>query len=259
MTWTARVAAGRAGAEQVSARRAVCVIVDALRASATTAALLQAGAREIAVVEQVQEAFELGAVTPGAVLVGERGGPKVPGFDLGNSPAGFPAEAVAGRTVVFSSSNCSRCCVGAREAAATFLGTVVTATAVTEALTRTVDQGKEGAPEVVFVPAGSANDEALLVPEDWFTCGLLLERLREAGVLPVGAEAERALALWAEVGERGLREAFAGTPNGTRLTALGFGADVAACAALDALQTVPRLRDSFSLPGGGAAAVLRSG
>ena len=256
MDWTARVAMGRAGAEEASARRAVCVIVDALRASATTAALLQAGARELIVVEHIAEAFALAAERPEAVLVGERGGPKVPGFDLGNSPAGFPPAAVAGRTVIFSSSNCSRCCVGARDAAATFLGTVVCATAVVTAVTRWVAQGTDGAPEVILVPAGSAEDEGLVVPEDWLVCGLLLDRLRAAGITPEGAAAEQALATWAALEQGDLPAAFITTPNGMRLTALGLGADVGFCASLDALHMVPRLREWFPLPGGGVAAVL---
>ena len=52
---------------------AVAVIVDALRASATAAALLEAGAREILAVREVEEAFAARADWPDALLYGERG------------------------------------------------------------------------------------------------------------------------------------------------------------------------------------------
>ena len=40
-----------------------------------------------------------------ALLGGERGGVRIDGFDLDNSPAGYTAERVAGKTVVFTTTN----------------------------------------------------------------------------------------------------------------------------------------------------------
>ena len=86
------VSGGRKGAREAAQAGHVAVIVDALRASATTASLLHYGVREIIVVEGVEEAFAEARKRPGALLAGERGCVKVEGFDLGNSPLQAPPE-----------------------------------------------------------------------------------------------------------------------------------------------------------------------
>src|ERR1700733_12632677 len=113
----------------------VVVVIDVLRASTTITTALAAGAREVipcAEVEQARiRADQLGrrhaastkalvAATAdaaktvaagthesdsGPLLGGERGGLPIDGFDLGNSPSEFTAQTIAGRTVVFTTTN----------------------------------------------------------------------------------------------------------------------------------------------------------
>src|ERR1039457_3482146 len=120
------VSSGRQGAQLGAAEGHVTVIVDALRASATLTSLLQFGATECLVVEHVTQALAQKAAQPACLLVGERESVKFEGCDLGNSPLraacpGLPAP------VVFSSTNCSRCCVAAAGAARLFVGSTVNA------------------------------------------------------------------------------------------------------------------------------------
>ena len=52
------------------------------------------------------------------MLGGERGGVRIEGFDLGNSPREYTAEAVAGRDIITTTTNGTvalRACAGARE------------------------------------------------------------------------------------------------------------------------------------------------
>ncbi len=81
---------GREGAKKAAASGRVAIIVDALRASATTASLLQFGAQQIIVMEDVDDAFAERARYLGSWLAGERKGLPLPGFDLGNSPLAQP-------------------------------------------------------------------------------------------------------------------------------------------------------------------------
>ncbi len=55
-------------------RHCVAVVVDALRASATAAALLSHGAKRVLVVRDVEDAFDAQGAWPEALLYGERGG-----------------------------------------------------------------------------------------------------------------------------------------------------------------------------------------
>ncbi len=83
------------------------IIVDVLRASSTIVAALWAGAADVIPVEFAGEALEKGKKM-GAVLVGERGGKKIEGFDLNNSPTEMLGADLKGKTVVITTSNGTR-------------------------------------------------------------------------------------------------------------------------------------------------------
>jgi 2-phosphosulfolactate phosphatase len=71
------------GAKQASG---LAVIIDVFRAFTTAAYAIANGAKRIYPVATVQEAFELKRIHHDWILMGERNGRQVPGFDYGNSP-----------------------------------------------------------------------------------------------------------------------------------------------------------------------------
>src|SRR5437773_10831626 len=73
------------------------VVIDVLRATTTIVHALAAGAKEVVPCLEVEDARRIAKeVGESAVLGGERGGLPIPGFDLGNSPAEYTRERVAG-------------------------------------------------------------------------------------------------------------------------------------------------------------------
>jgi len=85
------------------------VVIDVLRATTTMVHALAAGAVEVAPLLSVEDARRLAEqIGDKAVLGGERGGVPIPGFDLGNSPAEYTPDRVAGKTVVFTTTNGTR-------------------------------------------------------------------------------------------------------------------------------------------------------
>src|SRR5690606_28924594 len=56
------------------------------------------------------------------LLGGERGGVKIEGFDLGNSPREYTAERVGGRTIAFTTTNGTRALMAAASAARVYMG-----------------------------------------------------------------------------------------------------------------------------------------
>src|SRR5690349_12489561 len=89
--------------------RKLCIVVDALRASATVAALLDAGAAEIELAPDVAEARRMAERDRANTwLVGEVGGLAPPGFDESNSPTAILAARPGRRRVVFATSNGTR-------------------------------------------------------------------------------------------------------------------------------------------------------
>jgi 2-phosphosulfolactate phosphatase len=82
------------------------VIIDIFRASTSIAAALHSGAADIRVAESMEDAENLKHRSGGdVVMAGERGGLRIEGYDLGNSPREMTPEAVADRTVIFNSTN----------------------------------------------------------------------------------------------------------------------------------------------------------
>ena len=84
--------------------RGLTVVIDVFRAFSVECYAMAAGAREILPVGGVDEALALRTSPPGALLVGDRGGRIIPGFDCGNSPSGLAQFDLRGRTVVHTTS-----------------------------------------------------------------------------------------------------------------------------------------------------------
>jgi 2-phosphosulfolactate phosphatase len=76
------------------------VVIDVIRAFTTAAFAFAAGARDIVLTGEVDEALELRARFPGALAMGEVGGLRIPGFDFGNSPADLAGHDLRGRRMI---------------------------------------------------------------------------------------------------------------------------------------------------------------
>lgn len=76
------------------------VVIDVLRAFTTAAFAFAAGAAEIRLVGQVEEAFAAREEWPDALLMGEERGRHIPGFDFGNSPIALEGLNLHGRRLI---------------------------------------------------------------------------------------------------------------------------------------------------------------
>jgi 2-phosphosulfolactate phosphatase len=224
----------------------VCVVMDVLRASSTLVTLLERGAAPVYVAGTVDAARALAASLPGrALLCGEVGGLPPPGVDHGNSPTEMAGLPLVGRPVVLATSNGTRALAALAAAPAVLVGCFLNTTAAVTrglALARTLDA------DLTLVCSGDANGSQFSL-EDALAAGYLVDRAlaqdgAETTVLDDAARA--AWRLWqsyaaaappAEAAARG----FADSTHGRDLARLGFDADLAYCARVDASQAVPRL------------------
>ena len=111
------------------------IVVDVLRATTCMIYAAAADAAKIIPVEEVEEAVLIAKTIgkSGAVLAGERNSLPIPSFDLGNSPAGFTPQIVAGKTVIITTTNGTHAIHTARDAAEVLIGALVNRTAVAKA------------------------------------------------------------------------------------------------------------------------------
>jgi 2-phosphosulfolactate phosphatase len=123
------------------------VIVDVFRAFTTAAFCIAAGAREIVLVRDHQQALAMKRADPRLFLTGEIEGRPIPGFDVGNSPSAIERLDLGGRRVVQRTSSGTQGVVAASGAHAIVLGSFVIAAA-------TVRYLRERADEVTVVAMG---------------------------------------------------------------------------------------------------------
>ena len=96
----------------------------------TSALLFSRGLDELFVVAEVEDARGLAAQI-GALLLGERGGEKLEGFDGGNSPLEY-TQSLRGQKAILCTSNGSKAVQTTKEVEHVFLGAIINARAVAE-------------------------------------------------------------------------------------------------------------------------------
>jgi 2-phosphosulfolactate phosphatase len=232
----------------------VAVVVDALRASATIVILLQQGAADVLVVKEVSQAYAYRQVHPDTLLVGERGGLKVDGFDFGNSPTEIQRADVQGKRVVFTSTTGAQRLVDCLGASAIIVGTTINASAVARQVSAIAHAS--GVP-IVIIAAGLATDPSVVSEEDWLGATTLAAHLG----LPVHQASEPPFRRYRHlIQSAGLLEGFLRSSHGQQLMRLGFTDDVRVCAQVDLIaDIVPTLTAVVPLPNGGQGVRLQRG
>jgi 2-phosphosulfolactate phosphatase len=207
------------------------VVIDVLRATTSIVVAFQHGCRSILPVASLEEARRARATTPDAVLAGEEGGLRIPGFGLGNSPREFTPEAVGGRDVILTTSNGTktlRAVVGGRTVA---IGAFLNRSAVGDWV---VARGTDS----LIVCSGY---EGAFSMEDAVCAGAIVDRAaRVATRLALGDGARACRVLWERFGADLLR-LLPETAWGQRMLAMGFGPDVEVCARVDVTDVVPTM------------------
>ena len=216
------------------------MVIDVLRASTTMITALASGA--LAVISEADVAAarrRAAAAGAAAVLGGERGGIRIDGFDLGNSPAEYTAERVAGRIVVITTTNGTAALAACDAALERLVGAIVNRSAVAAAARRLAAMHR--AHDVHLVCAGT---DGAVTEEDVLAAGAILDA---AGGTRLDDPAAAALERFRET-VRGasdasvpLAAALADSRGGRNLLAIGMAADIGDAAAIDTIPVVPRL------------------
>ncbi len=154
-------------AETELAGRAV-VIVDLLRASTTICQALASGAECVVPCVEVDETWAKSRPHERSriVLGGERGGKRIAGFDLGNSPTDYSPDQVFGRTVFFTTTNGTRALAHAHLARRVLIGAAVNRRALVSTI------AKEARIEILCAGTGGN-----VTREDVLAAGAIVDQL----------------------------------------------------------------------------------
>ena len=215
---------------------ACAIAIDVLRATTTMAAAFEAGAEAIEVFSDLEKLVSASEGWPAEkrILAGERGGQRVDGFDLGNSPRDHAPERTAGRRLFMSTTNGTRCLQRIQAAPMVMTAALTTRRAV-------VDKLLVKQPETVWlVGSGWEGTNSL---EDTVCAGAIIHGLMETTgqsfVECTGNDsAVAAVALYEQWCDRMLELMHVAT-HGQRLLRLDNTADLEYCARMDVLDIMP--------------------
>ena len=161
------------GIEEDDVRDRTVVVIDVLRACSTIVTALDHGARAVVPVLDMAQASRIAAnLDPNIYrLGGERGGEKIEGYHLGNSPLEYTPEEVEGRDVILNTTNGTKALTRTRAARHLVAGCLLNAG-------RVVDFIRRAGADATIVCAGRQNRISL---EDTVCAGLILDRLWSDG------------------------------------------------------------------------------
>ncbi len=215
----------------------VCAIaIDVLRATSTIAAALQSGAEAIQAFSDIDTLMKVSDKWPSELRLrgGERGGAKVAGCDLGNSPLDCTPEVVGGKRLFISTTNGTRTLQRIQDAKIVLAGALVNRQAI-------VDYVVSQQPETVWmVGSGWEGDYSL---EDTVCAGAIADSIITKLGVPLAEvagndELVAAIALYRQWKDN-LLDLFYLASHGQRLVRLECFADLKFCATPDTLNVVP--------------------
>lgn len=217
------------------------LVIDVLRATTTATSFLEHGAAAVMFAPDIAIAHTARQSLGGEVrLAGERGGVRVEGFDLGNSPLDAAAHDWTGHTVVMNTTNGTGAAhLAARHAERVLLACLRNAPA---AAARALEAGGD----ISIVCAGTDGQVSL---DDCYAAGVLVRELMHGQAFALNDSAQMTLALlnrWPDP-----LAALEASRHGQRLLHLGdtravladLARDVAFCAELGVSDCVPEFRE----------------
>lgn len=207
------------------------IVVDVLRSTTCITMAVKNGAERIIPAvdpgEAASIAWRLGIRD--CVLAGERGGIKLPDFNLGNSPAEYSSENVQGKTVVISTSNGTEAIHGSAAAKDVLIGAMINRTAVAQ---RALALGND----ILIVCAGT---DGAISADDLIAAGAIADAVCRSAMGTVEATdiVKVCCMLYADWQEG--RADLSATHHYSRLVRLGFTEDVRFCFTPDVTDVVP--------------------
>ncbi|MFN6559646.1 MAG: 2-phosphosulfolactate phosphatase family protein [Nostoc sp. ChiSLP01] len=212
------------------------IAVDVLRATSTIATVLAAGGEAVQVFSDLDRLIAVSEQWPPEkrLRAGERGGAKVAGFELGNSPLDCTSELVQGRRLFISTTNGTRALQRVQDSPNVLAAALINRAAVVEFLL-------EKQPQTVWI-VGSGWEGSFSL-EDTVCAGAIAHSLLEQTKLSPeelagNDEVIGAIALYSQWQDN-LLGLFHQASHGQRLLRLDCQEDLKYCSQTDVLDVLP--------------------
>ncbi len=225
--------------DELELRDKTIVVIDVLRASTTIAYAMASGAREVIPVASVDQAMKIvgNLFSTATMLCGERGGKRIEGFKLGNSPAEYTPEVVEGKSLILTTTNGAVALTKSKYARHCYVSSFVNLSATTRLLEEQADLEETG---LIMICSGRENDFSL---EDATCAGMLLASLSRTKELQLTDSARTVISIANEYGSN-ILQTLQQSDHGQYLTSIGFADDIVTASQLDSVPLVPVLEQT---------------
>ncbi|MEG1548745.1 MAG: 2-phosphosulfolactate phosphatase [Clostridia bacterium] len=207
------------------------IVVDVLRASSSIIWAIKNGAAKVipALEPGTATALSMKLGTHECVLAGERGGRKMPGFALGNSPEEFIPRVVWGKNVIISTTNGTAAINAVQNAKHVLIGGMINRTSVAK---RALEYGDD----IIILCAGTDGMDSA---DDLCAAGSIIDAISRYADVPITPSDMTLICslLYADWKE-GVAD-LSTTHHYSHLVSLGMGSDVEFCLRQDMTTVVP--------------------
>ena len=238
--------------EPTALRGGTAIVIDVLRATTTMVSAIYAGAQCVVPFLEVDETlkfkqkliagedprFPQPIAAADILLGGERQGKRIDGFDLGNSPREYTPDRVAGKTILFSTTNGTKAIHRAALADSILPASFLNVGAIVEHVSN--------CESLNIICAGT---DGQLTEEDLYLAGLLVDRIQRAtrNRFQLNAQAIAAQATWHQIFEKtpvtqkNLAPHLYRSRGGLNLQKIGLQSDVDRAANVDSIPLIVKI------------------
>ena len=219
----------------------IFIVVDTFRATTSLLTLKNAGVRKIYLVQNEEEAKELHSKKfPRGLLVGEKGGLKINGFDYGNTPSVFYDSIFEKKEIIFTSTSGAKVFFLLHLRKNVYAGALVNLSSLSAKISKNIRRKKCN---IYIIPSGYFMDENEYTVEDWLTSALIAEKLAEKtkfSILNTGGFWEKTKKLINS--HIDFKRILLESPNGLKLKDMGFENDVLFSSSIDKIDKILKVK-----------------
>ncbi|MGC8850319.1 MAG: 2-phosphosulfolactate phosphatase, partial [Candidatus Bathyarchaeia archaeon] len=211
----------------------VAEIIDVIRASTTIITALKAGAESVIPTSSIREALKFKEADGKVIFSGERGGVKIKGFHLDNSPSEVSSADIKGKRLVITTTHGTHLLKAAMmKTDRVLVGSLINREACSSLAYELAK--RNGADIKVVVPRSKVG----ICIEDLYAAGLIVKSLKDRGIRHKGDMAEIAT-LMARVELEEMRRIIKESASATIVKGVGHEDDVDYCLKLDEVDLTP--------------------
>lgn len=208
------------------------VVIDVLRACSTIQAALENGAAGVIPVAENDDAgkYTRSLDASRILLCGEKGGKKIEGYRLGNSPIEYVYDIVNSKIIILKTTNGTRAITRSSNAKEVLIASFLNLSAVVDYLK------KKETRDILLICSGWNNRLSI---EDMLCAGTLICRLFDGELPAVATDGTKvAFSLYQKFGEN-ISNLIDSSNHAKRLKAIGYEKDIDFCSQVDLYSSVP--------------------